>query len=163
MGLVHLGLADVKRDDALRGHVNEELRKWSVPPVDILVNCAKLYDPDAGDLRSHSGENCHSMMAAYNHPKMERLLVDAKKQFERVRKARVRILCVCLKGKHRSVCVSRILAHVLQKKAIVAPTEHLSSDRWPNGFCHLGCRDCAEGNSQKNRVLAMFQEWWDSL
>ena len=80
-----------------------------------------------------------------------------------MRKERVRILCFCLKGKHRSVCVARILAHVLRPKAKVAETEHLSRRTWSRDFCHLGCRDCREGNPQKNWVLGKFLDWWQEL
>ena len=165
VGLAHLGLDKVPRKDMawLRGKINEELGMMSVPPVDIIVNAAKLFDPDAGDLRGHSGEHCDNMMAAYNHPKMERLLYDVKAQFENARQPTVRILCFCLKGKHRSVCVCRILAHVLKKKAIVAPTVHLSREHWPRGFCHRQCGDCVEGSTRKEEVLQLFEEWWASL
>ena len=135
-----------------------------------IIPCTQFNDPYGRQFGKHIGE--HSAMISglvFDH-EFNSWLGSVKRMVlaELARKDDILVVCVCKRGRHRSVAAARILTHVFATCGVGEVSQfprHLARKSWWNGIC-TDCESCAVGqvmNPEKRRSLAHAVLQWRQL
>ena len=94
-----------------------------------------------------------------NLRRVKQVVEEARRAGQRV----VNILCLCRKGRHRSVSTARLVAYALEGKGYnLKCTEHICAVSWGNFLCR-SCDSCRSTCSLKVAIYEGANQIWDAL
>ena len=142
--------------------------------LDLTISCLRIDDPDRArsrhtedgdDLGFHPGYHDVTLARVFAHAEFLVLLGEVKAWVAQLSSAQkeARLGIFCRAGRHRSVAVLWLLAHVLARLGARVRVNHLEQNagRWSH-LCR-GCRSCAEGTMTKQRLAAEVMRAYMSL
>ncbi|MCP4239333.1 MAG: hypothetical protein GY772_02115 [bacterium] len=133
-------------------------RKSHVVCFDVRV----FHDPDAGDLHGHVGF----------HPEIIRRAVDSATFLPWLSEVKglvvptlqgpwaPALVFACNKGRHRSVALALIVAHILEMEGYLVHRTHAMKDTWHRGTCAGQCMACARPSARRTEALAKAHRLW---
>jgi len=112
--------------------------------VDIVLPCWKI-ERGKEHAKEHCGLHTEIMYACSEDPEFPRIISSCREQAEKLwarGHLRVRVVCVCNQGRHRSVAVSAILQAVHSQMGFNSKgPNHLSEKSWWKKMCTT-CPEC---------------------
>ena len=147
-----------------------ELKVDGIEKIDLTYHVMDQSNPGSdNELKKHWGENARIMLnmvelegnAAAFEMAFRRLKAWLKNLCEDRGRRKIVIAIVCRSGRHRSVCLAKLLRWALQTEGFSSGAIHMNSDEWQH-LC-TDCSDCSGNNWLKARIRERAIAMWRSM
>ncbi len=153
------------------GLLKEALQATGVVPQDapqgsiLTVDCRGFNDPERhhGPRPNHLGVHPHNLYGLAGHRNFGSFFLGLRRGFELALASApvVHVCFYCKKGRHRSVGMAKLFAHVLQETSEVRVdgVDHLSSPFWHRQTCDY-CEECRTRTNYSDAAEAAAVLFW---
>ena len=169
-GTVELHTCGLWSEWILEDNLVAGLSKLIGHDVHYMIDCRPITDPNHDKrLRGHIGLHPDILMAIGAHELFGQILVGVHDMLQALTPADVvlRIVCYCRSGRHRSVAVATLLAHVLPHALPTTANvvvQHASKWAWAGGArqqptCQGACLECQDREAQAHGFDLALTQW----